>query len=88
MRCVPSDERLSAKDVTAFDDVVGTGTLTIGTAPGEWVTEESRLRFGFETEGFALRPGPHPVGYAEGTLGWVVDEPTIMFGDGRPGPHG
>lgn len=44
-------DRLSAKDVAAFGDVVevGTGSLTIGTAPGEWITEEDGLRHGFMT---------------------------------------
>lgn len=77
-------DRMSAKDVNAFPDVVevGVGSLTIGTAPGEWVTEEEGLRFGFETEGFALRTGPRPAGYAEGDLGWAVDEPSFVFADG------
>ncbi len=46
------------------------------------MTEEERLRFGFETEGFQLRAGPRPAGYAEGTLGWAVDEPSFVFPDG------
>ena len=42
-------ERLSAGDVGSFDEVVSQepATLIIGTAPGEWVTERERLRFGF-----------------------------------------
>lgn len=77
-------DRLSAKDVAAFGDVVevGTGSLTIGTAPGEWITEEDGLRHGFVTEGFVVTRGPRPTGYAEGTLGWAVDEPTLDFEDG------
>jgi hypothetical protein len=39
--------------------------LIIGTAPGEWVTERERMRFGFETEGLRLET-KDPVGYEEG----------------------
>jgi hypothetical protein len=56
-------------------------TLVIGTAPGEWVTERARLRFGFEAVGVRIEPG-EPVGYEEGALGWVVDQPTFYFPDG------
>ncbi len=56
-------------------------TLVIGTAPGEWVTERPRLRFGFEAEGLAVEAGD-PIGYVEGSLGWVVDQPTFFFPDG------
>jgi hypothetical protein len=46
-------DRSSANDVAAFSDVVelGDATLVMGTAPGEVVREEDRLRFGFEFEG-------------------------------------
>jgi ketosteroid isomerase-like protein len=27
-------------------------------------------------------PGPHPIGYEEGSLGWFVDEPRYGFPDG------
>jgi len=51
---------VSAKAVERFDDIVSAeaATLVIGTAPREWVTERPRLRFGFETEGLTLEPGP------------------------------
>jgi SnoaL-like domain len=77
-------ERLSASDVASFDRLVSShpATLVIGTAPGEWVTERDRLRFGFETEGVAMTPGDRTMGYEEGELGWVVDEPTMEFPDG------
>jgi hypothetical protein len=76
-------DRLSASDVGSFDEVVSQepATLIIGTAPGEWVTERDRLRFGFEAEGVRLE-AKDPVGYEEGSLGWVVDEPTFVFPDG------
>ena len=57
-------------------------TVVIGTAPGEWVTERPRLRFGFETEGITLAPGPRPTGYEAGTMGWFTDEPWFGFPGG------
>jgi hypothetical protein len=76
-------DRLSASDVASFDQLVSQdpATLIIGTAPGEWVTERDRLRFGFETEGVRIQAA-QPVGYEEGSLGWVVDEPMFFFPDG------
>ena len=72
------------KEIARFDEIVSSdhATLVIGTAPGEWVTERPRLRFGFETEGITLRAGPRPTGYREGTLGWFVDEPWFGFPGG------
>ncbi|MCA1735594.1 MAG: nuclear transport factor 2 family protein [Actinobacteria bacterium] len=76
-------DRLSAKDVASFDQLVSAhpATLVIGTAPGEWVTERSRLRYGFEAEGVRLDP-KDPKGYEEASLGWFVDEPVFYFPDG------
>ncbi len=77
-------ERLSAKDVASFERLVSEdpATLVIGTAPGEWVTERDRLRFGFEAEGLAIEAGSDPAGYENGAVGWFVDEPTYIFPDG------
>jgi SnoaL-like protein len=76
-------ERLSAGDVASFDELVSQGpaALIIGTAPGEWVSERDRMRFGFEAEGVRLE-AKDPVGYEEGSLGWVVDQPAFVFPDG------
>jgi hypothetical protein len=76
-------ERISASDVASFDELVSKepATLIIGTAPGEWVSERDRLRFGFEAEGVRLE-AKDPVGYEEGSLGWVVDQPAFVFPDG------
>ena len=75
-------ERLSANDVGSFDDLVSRqATLIIGTAPGEWVEDRERMRYGFEAEGVRLEPSD-PRGYAEGSLGWVVDQPRFVFRDG------
>jgi hypothetical protein len=76
-------DRLSASDVESFDELVSQeATLIIGTAPGEWVTERERMRFGFEAEGVRLQAGDDPAGYEEGALGWFVDEPSFFFPDG------
>jgi hypothetical protein len=75
-------DRLSASDVESFDELVSQeATLIIGTAPGEWVTERERMRFGFEAEGVRLQAGDDPAGYEEGALGWFVDEPSFFFPD-------
>jgi hypothetical protein len=77
-------DRPSASDVGSFDELVSqeSATLIIGTAPGEWVTERERMRFGFETEGFRIEAGEDPAGYEVGSLRWFVDEPTFFFPDG------
>ena len=43
--------------------------------------DRDRMRFGFEAEGVRLEPRD-PRGYEEGTMGWVVDEPTFVLPDG------
>ena len=76
-------DRISAKDVASFDRLVSRNehTLVIGTAPGEWVTDRPRLRYGFEAEGMTLTAGPNPRGWERGDVGWAVDEPTYHFPD-------
>jgi SnoaL-like protein len=77
-------ERVSANDVASFAQLVSKSDaiLIIGTEAGEFVRERDRLEFGFRTEGYGLTAGPNPVGYEEGTLGWVVDEPVLHYPDG------
>ncbi len=76
-------DRLTAGDVASFDRVVSSdaATLVIGTAPGEWVRERDRLRFGFEVEGVGLR-SRGPSAYEAGELGWLTDEVDFVFPDG------
>ena len=75
-------DRLSAGDVGSFDELVSReAALIIGTAPGEWVDDRDRMKFGFETEGVRLE-SDDPLGYVEGSMGWVVDQPTFFFPDG------
>lgn len=77
-------DRLSAGDVAAFYELVelGEATMVLGTAPGEIVTEEVRLRFGFEAEGLELAPGLEHGSWEEGTIGWYVGEPIVTLPDG------
>lgn len=75
-------DALSHGRTEEFDELVSAqATSIIGTAPGETVTERSDMRFGFETEGVTLA-SHSAVGVAEGSLGWVVDEPRFGFPDG------
>jgi hypothetical protein len=76
-------EKLSAGDVASFDELVSQepAALIIGTAPGEWVTERVRMRFGFETEGLRLE-AKDPLAYEDASLGWVVDQPAFGLPDG------
>ena len=76
-------ESLSAGDVASFDELVSQepAALIIGTAPGEWVAERDGMRFSFEAEGIRLE-AKAPLGYEEGSLGWVFDQPAFVFPDG------
>ena len=58
-------------------------TVHIGTAPGEWLQDVDRLRRGFSGFPITLTPGPKPQAWAEGTIGWAADEPTMTFDDVR-----
>jgi SnoaL-like domain len=76
-------DRLSAGDVDSFDRLVSSdpATVVIGTAPGEWVRERDRLRYGFEAEGLTLR-SRNAIAYEAGALGWLTDETDFLFPDG------
>ncbi len=75
---------VNAKAVGRFDDIVSAepSVLVIGTAPGEWVTERERLKFGFQAEGLTIEAGASPAGYRDGSTGWFVDEPWYGFPGG------
>jgi len=53
----------------------------IGSA-GEWVDDQVALRSGTQVPGEGVVPGPSPVGYANGDVGWFADQPTWHFADG------
>ena len=75
-------EGVSEGQIERFDEIVSPeARIIIGTAPGEMVTDRQAMRFGFETEGVTLESRAAR-GYAEGSMGWVVDEPRFGFPDG------
>jgi hypothetical protein len=78
-------DRLSASDIASFDSIVSAdpATVVIGTAIGEIHRERASLRYGFEAEGMRIEPGD-PVAYEEGSMGWLIDEPSFVFGDMAP----
>ena len=55
--------------------------IFIGSA-GEWVDDQVALRSGTQEPGEGLEPGPNPVGYANGDVGWFADQPSWLFADG------
>lgn len=73
--------------VSASSDVIA-----FGTAQDEFVHGSRVLKSVMEAQDAALGPGgvtitPGPVyAFEEGSVGWVVDEPTIGFGPGPPPP--
>jgi hypothetical protein len=75
-------DRLSASDVESFDSIVSSdpARVVIGTAIGEIHRERAKLRAGFEAEGARITAGD-PTAFEEGSMGWVIDEPSFVFGD-------
>jgi hypothetical protein len=69
-----SDE---ANDLISRDPAL----IFIGSA-GEWVDDQEALRSGTQVPGEGVVPGPNPVGYANGDVGWFADQPTWHFADG------
>ena len=55
--------------------------IFIGSA-GEWIDDQATLRSGTQVPGEGLEPGPSPIGYANGDVGWFADQPTWLFADG------
>lgn len=62
------------------------GTLLIGTDPKEWWVGHDTIsrvvKAQFEEMGGGFTVSGNPRGYAEGTTGWVVDQPTITLPNG------
>lgn len=82
-------ERFSAGDAAGFAAVIadGEGVSVIGTGPGEghderddWIATYGQMMQG-EMAGTRLE-GNDPRAYAQGSLGWGVDEPSFVFPDG------
>lgn len=84
-------ERFSAGDAAGFAAVIAEeeeGVSVIGTGPGEghderddWIATYGQMMQG-EMAGTRLE-GNDPRAYAQGALGWGVDEPSFVFPDGN-----
>jgi hypothetical protein len=70
-------EAEEANDLISRDPAM----IFIGSA-GEWVDDQAALRSGTQEPGEGLEPGPNPVGYANGDVGWFADRPSWLFADG------
>ena len=69
-----SDE---ANDLISRDPAM----IFIGSA-GEWVDDQDALRSGTQVPNEGLEAGPNPFAYANGDVGWFVDQPSWLFADG------
>ena len=89
----PSDEirdtvlelyrRMLAGEAEEANDLISRdpALVFIGSA-GEWVDDQETLRSGTQEAGEGLLAGPNPVAYADGDMGFFVDQPTWLFADG------
>jgi len=66
-----------ANDLISYDPAL----VFIGSA-GEWVDDQDSLRNGRLDPGEGLEPGANPTAWERGDVGWFVDQPTWIFGDG------
>jgi ketosteroid isomerase-like protein len=78
-----------ASDMDALERLISHSgsALMIGSDPQEWWSGYDDIRRVFiaqmeEMGGFPLSPGD-PVAYAEGTMGWIADRPTLALPDGK-----
>lgn len=76
-------QRMLAGEADAANDLISRdpALIFIGSA-GEWVDDQDTLRSGTQEPGEGLEPGPNPVGYANGDVGWFADQPSWLFADG------
>ena len=75
--------RMLAGESDAANDLISRdpALVFIGSA-GEWIDDQDVLRAGTQVPGEGLEPGPNPTAYADGDLGFFVDQPTWLFEDG------
>jgi hypothetical protein len=82
-------ERFSSADPARFAEAIAQaeGVSVIGTGPGEghddrddWISTYGQMMRG-EMAGTRLEAGD-PRAYAEGAVGWGVDQPQFVFADG------
>jgi hypothetical protein len=75
--------RMLAGEAEAANDLISRdpALIFIGSA-GEWIDDQATLRSGTQEPGEGLEPGPNPVGFANGDVGWFADQPSWLFADG------
>ena len=75
--------RMIAGESDAANDLIShdPALVFVGSA-GEWVDDQATLRAGVQVPGEGVVAGPNPVGYANGDVGWFVDQPAWQFADG------
>lgn len=65
----------------------GDVAIVVGTGPGEGHDDRDAWVAGFRSQvealpGVRIEPGPSPRAFAEGSVGWFLDEPTWVLPDG------
>jgi len=79
----------SSHDPGRFSDALatGAGVSIIGTAPGEGQPDREAWIRGYSGSippvGLRLEGGLEPRGYADGKVGFAIDEPRFVLPDGR-----
>ena len=86
-------EAAGKADFDAADSLVTRGdvAIVVGTGPGEGHDDRDAWVAGFRSQvealpGLRIEPGASPRGYAEGSVGWFLDEPTWVLPDGTRVP--
>ena len=82
-------EAAGRADFDAADSLVTRGdvAIVVGTGPGEGHDDRDAWVAGFRSQvgalpGLRVARGAAPRGYAEGSVGWFLDEPTWVLPDG------
>jgi hypothetical protein len=75
--------RMIGGDADGANDLISRdpALVFIGSA-GEWVDDQDSLRSGRLDPGEGLVAGAAPIAWERGDVGWYVDQPTWVFGDG------
>ena len=86
-------EAAGEADFAAADSLVTRGdvAIVVGTGPGEGHDDRDAWVAGFRSQvealpGLRIEQGASPSGYAEGSVGWFLDEPTWVLPDGTRVP--
>jgi hypothetical protein len=79
-----TDSATAIAEQTTSDDAA----LLIGTEEDEWIAGRDACVAAFTEQaqaGVVIEPGDIQA-YAEGTVGWIADRPTVVLPDGRRVP--